>query len=100
MVSGSFGPFDPGRLSRRQFLSRSVSVGVGATAAAMTWQALAARQAGAEPVSKLPALTSFLGQDQAAELLKIARAQGAEFAEVYAEYSVNTGIRLDESKVR
>lgn len=100
MVMDSFSFFDPSRLSRRQFLGRSAVVGVGAAAAAMTWDMMAARHASAEPVNKLPALTSFLSRDQVSELLKIALSKGAEFGEVYGEYTVNTGIRLDESKVK
>jgi TldD protein len=45
-------------------------------------------------------VTSFLKQDQVSELLKIGRSKGAEFAEVYGEYTINTAFVLDENELR
>src|SRR5262249_40603158 len=101
MVSDSFSFFDPGRLSRRAFFSRSLSAGISVAAASMTWEALMARYALAAPASgELPEVSTFLSGDQVAEVLKLALSRGGEFAEVYGEYTINTGIRLDESKIK
>lgn len=98
-MSEPFSLFDPGRLSRRQFLGRSMAAGVGAAAAGLTWEALVARQAAAAPAA-LPPLSQFLSQDLVRDLLKLALAGGGEFAEIYGEYTINTAIQIDESKVK
>src|SRR5690349_194464 len=93
--------FEPSAgMSRRDFLARSLTAGVGLAAANLTWETLAARDAGAASAADLPELTKFLSRDQVADLLKTALAAGGEFAEVYGEYTINTGIRLDEMKVK
>jgi TldD protein len=93
--------FEPSAaMSRRGFMARSLTAGVGLAAANLTWETLAAREAGAASMADLPELTKFLSRDQVADLLKTALAAGGEFAEVYGEYTINTGIRLDEMKVK
>ena len=47
-----------------------------------------------------PDLTLPLPRELAAELLAIARAQGAEFAEVYAERAVLSAFSLEEGRIR
>ncbi|HEX7881075.1 MAG TPA: DNA gyrase modulator, partial [Candidatus Eisenbacteria bacterium] len=93
--------FEPSAgISRRKFLARSLTAGVGLAAANLTWETLAAREAGGATAADLPELTKFLSRDQVAELIRTALTAGGEFAEVYAEYTINTGIRLDEKKVK
>ena len=48
----------------------------------------------------LPELSKLLPRELAAELLALARAGGAEFADVYAEHAVVTGFSLDERRVK
>ena len=47
-----------------------------------------------------PDLSIPLPRELAAELLTIARGQGAEFAEVYAERAVLSAFSLEESRIR
>ncbi len=91
--------FDPSRLTRREFIGRSAALGLGAAAAAMTWDSLSAGQARAA-ATPLPPLSQFLTRDQVTELIKLGLSKGGEFAEVFAEYTVNTSIRVDEQKVK
>lgn len=86
-------------VSRRDFLRGTLAVGAGLAVSRLaldTWEPALA--AAAE--TQLPPITSFLKQDQVAELLKIATAKGAEFAEVYGEYTINTTFVLDENVMR
>jgi TldD protein len=48
----------------------------------------------------LPDLAARLPRDLVAELLTIARAQGAEFAEVYAEHTVTTAFSFEERRLK
>jgi TldD protein len=48
----------------------------------------------------LPDLESSLPRDLVAELLALARASGADFAEVYGEYTVQLGFSLEEGRLR
>lgn len=98
-IRTSPGVLDPGRLSRRQFLARSMAAGVGAATASLTWDALLARQAAATPAA-LPQVSEFLPGELVRELLRLALSGGGEFAEVYGEYTINTAIQIDESKVK
>jgi len=100
MLSDPLFDFATGALTRREFLGRSLMAGVGAAAAGLTWDTLAARDASAAGGNQLPELTKFLSRDQVADILKAALSAGGQFAEVYAEYTINTGIRLDEKKVK
>jgi TldD protein len=45
-------------------------------------------------------LTDRLPRELVEELLHLARAQGAEFAEVFGEYTVHTGFQLEENRLR
>jgi len=47
-----------------------------------------------------PELSDLVPRELAAELLTLARAQGAEFAEVYAEHAVVTAFSLEERRIR
>jgi len=47
-----------------------------------------------------PELSELIPRELAAELLALARGQGAEFAEVYAEHAVVTAFSLEERRVR
>lgn len=76
-----------------------MAAGVGAATASLTWDALVARQAAAA-ATVLPPLSEFLPGDMVGELLKLALSGGGEFAEVYGEYTINTAIQIDESKVK
>lgn len=96
-----FALFDPGSLTRREFLGRSVAAGISAATASVTWQALSARQAAAAGVvTPLPQISQFLSRELVAELIRLGLSGGAEFAEVYGEYTINTAVALDESKVK
>jgi TldD protein len=86
-------------ITRRDFLRGSVALGAGVAISRLAldaWEPVIARAAEAE----LPPVTQFLGQDQVAELLKIGLSKGAEFAEVYGEYTINTTFVLDENELR
>jgi TldD protein len=48
----------------------------------------------------LPELSSHLPRELVAELLRLARAGGATFAEVYGEHAVATGLSLDETRLK
>ncbi len=48
----------------------------------------------------LPALSDLLRRELVAELLALARAGGATFADVYGEHAVVTGFALDESRLK
>ena len=47
-----------------------------------------------------PDLSTLVPHELAAELLALARARGAEFAEIFAEHSVVTSFTLEESRIR
>lgn len=48
----------------------------------------------------LPDLEELLPRDLVAELISLARSQGAEFAEVYGEYTIHTAFSLEENRLR
>lgn len=48
----------------------------------------------------LPELSDFLGGEDLDELLRIALSRGGDFAEVYAEYTIDSAFELDEGKLR
>src|SRR6266571_4218372 len=48
----------------------------------------------------LPELPALLPRELAAELLEIARSQGAEFAEIYGEHAVQTTFALEEGRLK
>jgi TldD protein len=48
----------------------------------------------------LPDLAQALPRELAAELLTLARAQGATFADLYAEHAIVTGISIDERRLK
>ena len=47
-----------------------------------------------------PALSSRLPRELVEELLHLARSGGADFAEVFGEYSIHTSFQLEEKKLR
>ena len=47
-----------------------------------------------------PQAASFLPRELAAELLALTRSRGAEFAEIYAEYTVQTAFSLEEERMK
>ncbi|MGH7724288.1 MAG: TldD/PmbA family protein [Candidatus Eiseniibacteriota bacterium] len=86
-------------VTRRDFLRGSLALGAGIVVSRLAldaWEPVLAQAA----ESQLPPVTSFLKQDQVQELLKIALSKGAEFAEVYGEYTINTAFVLDENELR
>ena len=86
-------------ISRRDFMKAGAATVAGIAAARLiekAWEPGLAYAASAE----LPAISSFLKQDQVSELLKVALAGGAEFAEVYGEYTINTNFIVDENELR
>src|SRR5512143_3969952 len=48
----------------------------------------------------LPQLSALLPRELAAELLALARASGATFADLYAEHAIVTGFALDEQRLK
>jgi hypothetical protein len=86
----------PRGMSRRNFLRHSAAAGAGIATAHLWWNTLEARAEGAESPTSLPSVADFLSQDQVSDLLRRALARGAEFAEVYGEYTVNTSFVVDE----
>jgi len=85
-------------LTRRQFLGRGLIAGASVVSVPLWARMLEAATPAGGPA--LPDITEFVGQDQAAELLKLAMAKGAGFAEVYGEYTVNTQFTIDEQKLK
>ncbi len=86
-------------ISRRDFLRGGLALGAGVALSRValdTWEPLIAQAAGGQ----LPSVTQFLKQEQVADLLKIGLSKGAEFAEVYGEYTINTTFVLDENELR
>jgi len=53
----------------------------------------------AEP-AELPELSQFLQEEDLRRLLELATSKGAEFAEIYAEYAVDSVFELDEQKLK
>jgi TldD protein len=49
---------------------------------------------------RLPDVSRFLPRELVAELLSIARSKGADFAEVYGEHTLSTGLGLDENRIK
>lgn len=86
-------------LSRRGFLKTSAALGVGAAAASLVWETLGSRAALAASAAGLPNLNEFLSQEQVRELIRLALARGGDFAEVYAEYSMQTNLSVDQGKL-
>jgi TldD protein len=86
-------------LGRRQFLKASAALGVGAMVASSMWDSLWSRDAVAAAATSLPTISEFLSDEQVAELLKLALARGGDFAEVYAEYSMQTSLNVDQGKL-
>ena len=93
------GFLEDGRLTRRQFIQTSAALGIGATASSMLFDSMWARTALAGVEAGMPQITDFLSREQANELLKLALARGGDFAEVYAEYSMQTSLSVDQSKL-
>lgn len=50
--------------------------------------------------TQLPSLSGFLGDDDLNELLHLALSRGGDFAEVYAEYIIDSAFELDEGKLK
>src|SRR5262249_55282061 len=48
----------------------------------------------------LPELSKLLPRELAADLIALARAGGADFADLYAEHAIVTGFSLDERRVK
>lgn len=48
----------------------------------------------------LPDLETLLPRDLVADLIALARSRGAEFAEVYGEYTIHTAFSLEEDRLR
>jgi TldD protein len=86
--------------TRRRFLGGSVLAGAGVWTASHWVDVLASGAARAGERPALPRIDSFLGRDQVEELLRTALGGGADFAEVYGEYTVTTEVTLDESKLK
>jgi len=86
-------------LSRRTFLKGATVLGVGATLAKGTLATFEPALAAATQAA-LPPVSAFLKRDQVAELLNIALAKGARFAEVYGEYTINTAFVVDEDTLK
>src|SRR5438094_3275803 len=52
------------------------------------------------PDPPLPELSTLVSRELAAELLGLARAAGASFADVYAEHAIVSGFSLDEDRLK
>ena len=50
--------------------------------------------------SELPSLGAFLSRDDLDELIKVALSKGGDFAEVYAEYAIESSFELDEQRLK
>ena len=87
-------------LTRRRFLEGGVMAGASLWAAPSLLEVFMAREVRAADPTALPRIGDFLSRDQVGELLRIALAKGADFAEVYGEYTINTEVTLDEGKLK
>jgi TldD protein len=87
-----------GRITRRQFLKTSAALGIGVAAASLIWDSLWSRDALAAAPPMLD-LTELLPRKRMSELLDRALARGGNFAEVYAEYTLNTNLAVDQAKL-
>ena len=97
--SSSFHPPGCAHISRRDFVRGAALAGAGVVLSRVALDAWEPALAAAAETA-LPAVTTFLKQDQVAELLKIARVKGAKFAEVYGEYTINTAFVVDENELK
>jgi TldD protein len=86
-------------ISRRDFVRGAVLAGAGVVLSRVALDAWEPAIAAAAETA-LPPVTTFLKQDQVAELLKLARGKGAKFAEVYGEYTINTAFVVDENELK
>lgn len=86
--------------TRRRFLRGSVLAGTAVWTAPSLFEILASDAAPAGESPALPRIEDLLHRDQIEELLRIALSKGAEFAEVYGEYTISTEVTLDESKLK
>ncbi|MFN8179217.1 MAG: TldD/PmbA family protein [bacterium] len=91
--------FSLGRFSRRRFLRTGAGLGLGAAAGSILWDALWSREAVAAAPLGLPEIDAFLSPDQVRELLQIGLARGGDFSEVYAEYTLQTTLTVDQGKL-
>lgn len=96
---GAPGPEAPA-WTRRRFLGGGVLAGAGLWAAPSILEVFMSSGARAGETAALPQISAFLGRDQVAELLGLAMSKGAEFAEVYGEYTINSDVTLDEGKLK
>ena len=99
MTSSSFHPPGCAHISRRDFVRGAALAGAGIVLSRVALDAWEPALAAAAETA-LPAVTTFLKQDQVAELLKLARGKGAKFAEVYGEYTINTAFVVDENELK
>src|SRR5690349_4543879 len=99
MIPSSFHSGGCSDISRRDFLRGAAIAGAGVVLSRVVVDAWEPALAAAAETA-LPAVTTFLKQDQVAELLKIARSKGAKFAEVYGEYTINTAFVVDENELK
>ena len=53
-----------------------------------------------EPQGKLPSPSDFLARELVEEMLRRALSRGGDFSEVYAEYTVHSGIFLEEDRLK
>lgn len=90
----------PRGFGRREFLRRSAALGVSAAAARLLWETSEARAETGSGSSSFPSLADILSADQVGELLRIGLSRGADFAEVYAEYTVSTSFVVDEKLLK
>src|SRR5262245_32671388 len=86
--------------TRRRFLGGSVLAGAGVWTASRWVDALAESATHAAMRPALPSIESFLNREGIEELLRIALSHGAEFSEVYGEYTITTEVTLDESTLK
>jgi TldD protein len=97
--SSSFHSPGCAHISRRDFVRGAALAGAGVVLSRVAFDAWEPALAAAAETA-LPAVTTFLKQDQVAELLKLARGKGAKFAEVYGEYTINTAFVVDENELK
>lgn len=89
----------PSQPSRRWFLKAAAGVGLGAAAGTALWDAIGARQAFAGPVQGLPDIADLLSPERVRELLKVGLSRGGDLSEVYAEYTLQTTLSVDQGKL-
>lgn len=86
-------------MKRRDFLKNTLIVSAGITTLPALTKMLLAKTI--TPFSYQDAVTLFgIGEDEARQLLALALAQGADFADIFCEYHLSSSLRMEEDQLK